>query len=117
MIRDLSAGFGPPGREYAVFERQPGIAVLSTEIEDDRAWVQVGLALQRVLLTATSSVLAASFLNQVLEYPALRAQVRQLIGGESWPQMVLRIGSPARARARTGRRPWRDAVDRSSVEP
>ena len=117
MIRDLAAGFGPPDRESAVFGPQPRIAVLSTEIEDERAWVRAGLALQRVLLTATSSVLAASFLNQALEHPGLRAQVRDLIGRRSWPQMILRIGYPAQAEARTGRRPWRDSVDRIGVEP
>ena len=117
MVRDLAAGFAVPGREHAVFERQPRIAVLGTADEDERAWVQAGQALERVLLTATSSVLAASFLNQALEYPALRAQVRELVGGRSWPQMILRIGYPAQAEARTGRRQWPETVDRVSVEP
>src|SRR6266536_2988554 len=117
MVRDLSAGFDTPGREHAVFERHPRIAVLSTDIEDDQAWVQAGQALERVLLTATSSVLAASFLNQALEYPVLRRQVRDLIGGRTWPQMILRIGYPAQAEARTGRRPWRDTLDWVGVEP
>jgi len=39
--------------------------------------VQAGLALQRVLLTATSSVLAASFLNQVLASDYDRSQKQQ----------------------------------------
>jgi nitroreductase len=117
IVRDLAAGSDTPGRGHAAFEQHPWIAVLATADEDERVWVQAGQALQRVLLTATSSVLAASFLNQALEYPALRAQVRDLIGGRSWPQMILRIGYPAQAEARTGRRPWRDAVDRVGVEP
>ncbi|TCN31144.1 nitroreductase family protein [Kribbella orskensis] len=112
MVRDLSAGFVTPGRDQAAFEEHPVIAVLSTEDEDEHAWVRAGLALQRVLLTATSSVLAVSFLNQALEYPALRGQIRQLVGGHAWPQMILRIGYPTEAEAGTGRLPWRDTLDR-----
>lgn len=117
MVRDLAAGLDTPGREHAVFEQRPHIAVLGTADEDEDAWVRSGHAVERVLLTATSSVLAASFLNQALEHPALRAQVRDLIGGRSWPQMILRIGYPAQAEARTGRRPWRDAADWVGQEP
>jgi hypothetical protein len=117
MVRDLAAGFDTPGREHAVFEQRPRIAVLATADEDELAWVLAGLALERVLLTATSSVLAASFLNQALEYPALRAQIRDLIGGRSWPQMILRLGYPAQAEAHPGRRPWRDATGWLDLEP
>ncbi|WP_329478731.1 hypothetical protein OG555_39615 [Kribbella sp. NBC_01484] len=117
MVRDLATGLDTPGREHVVFEQRPRIAVLSTGDEDESAWVLAGLALERVLLTATSSVLAVSFLNQALEYPTLRAQVRDLIGGRSWPQMILRIGYPAQAEEHTGRRPWRDATSWVGLEP
>lgn len=112
MVRDLAAGYDVEHREQAAFETRPLIAVLSTEDEDEAAWVQAGLALQRVLLTATSSVLAVSFLNQPLEHPELRRQVQDLIGGRAWPQMILRIGYPAEAEAATGRIPWRESLDR-----
>jgi nitroreductase len=112
MVRDLAAGYDVPGRERAAFEAQPVIAVLSTDDEDEAAWVLAGLALQRVLLTATSSVLAVSFLNQPLERPALRRQVRDLIGGHAWPQMILRIGYPAEAETGTSRIPWQETLDR-----
>ena len=112
MVRDLAAGYDVEGREQTVFEARPVIAVLSTDDEDEAAWVRAGLALQRVLLTATSSILAVSFLNQALEHQELRHQVRDLIGGHAWPQMVLRIGYPAEAEAATGRIPWRDTLDR-----
>ncbi|MEI8406652.1 MULTISPECIES: Acg family FMN-binding oxidoreductase [unclassified Kribbella] len=112
MVRDLAAGYDVKGRERAVFEARPVIAVLSTDDEDEAAWARAGLALQRVLLTATSSVLAVSFLNQALEHQELRRQVRDLIGGRAWPQMILRIGYPAEAEAGTGRIPWRETLDR-----
>jgi len=111
MVRDLAAGYAVEGREETDFEARPVIAVLSTDDEDEAAWVRAGLALQRVLLTATSSILAVSFLNQALEHQEPRRQVRELIGG-AWPQMILRIGYPAEAETATGRTPWRDALDR-----
>jgi hypothetical protein len=45
-----------------------------------------------MLLEATSRGLAASFLNQAVEIAELRAQVRELLGGEAYPQMIIRIG-------------------------
>jgi hypothetical protein len=65
----------------------------------------------------TEQSTTVSFLNQALEYPALRAQVRDLIGARSWPQMILRIGYPAQAEAHTGRRPWRDGTGWVGLEP
>jgi nitroreductase len=111
FVRDLSAGFDSKHRSQAVYETQPAIAVLSTRDEDTGAWIQAGQALQRVLLMATSYDLTASFLNQVLERTAPRSQVRQLIGGRFWPQMVIRIGYPAQPNGRTPRRDWRDSFD------
>ncbi|HET6987703.1 MAG TPA: nitroreductase family protein [Kribbella sp.] len=111
LVRDLSAGFDSAHRIQAVYEPAPAIAVLSTREEHTDAWVRAGLALQRVLLVATSYDLTASFLNQVLERTAPRYQVRDLIGGRTWPQMVIRIGYPAQSSGRTPRRGWRDSFD------
>jgi nitroreductase len=111
FVRDLSAGFDSTRRSQAVYETTPAIAVLSTDDEDTDAWTRAGEALQRVLLVATSYDLRASFLDQLLERPAPRAQVRELIGGR-WPQMVLRIGYPAQSNGHTGRRNWRESFDR-----
>ncbi|WP_405064886.1 hypothetical protein OG558_23380 [Kribbella sp. NBC_01510] len=95
----------------AVYETHPAIAVLSTPEEDTAAWMRAGPALQRVLPVATSYDLAASFLNRVLERTAPRYRVRDLIGGHSWPQMVIRIGYPAQSAGRTSRRDWRHSFD------
>ncbi|WP_329000937.1 nitroreductase family protein [Kribbella sp. NBC_00709] len=112
VVRDLALGFDSAHRSQAVYERQPTIAVLSTAGEDGTAWVTAGLALQRMLLVATSYDLTASFLNQVLERPVPRFAVRELIGGHAWPQMVIRIGYPAQPAGHTSRLDWRDSLDR-----
>lgn len=112
FVRDLSAGFDSTHRSQAVYEAEPAIVVLAMPDEHIAAWVQAGLALQHVLLTATSYGLAASFLDQLLERPAPRARVRDLIGGQAWPQMVIRIGYAAQSNGHTGRRDWHESFDR-----
>ncbi|TCC30732.1 Acg family FMN-binding oxidoreductase [Kribbella speibonae] len=110
FVRDLSAGFGDK-RDHVQYETFPMIAVLSTPEEDGVAWIRAGLALERVLLVATSYDLATSFLNQVLEHVATRYEVRGLIGGQAWPQMIIRIGYPADTTPRTPRRDWHASFD------
>jgi nitroreductase len=112
LVRDLDAGFNNAQRSQAVFETDPDIVVLTTRDEDPTGWVRAGAALQRVLLTATSYDLAASFLDQLLERPGPRYQIRELLGGRAWPQMVIRIGYPAQSVPHPGRRDWRDSLDR-----
>ncbi len=111
FVRDLSLGLDSSHRDRVDYEARPAIAVLSTRDEDSAVWVGAGVALQRVLLMATSYDLTASFLNQVLERPVDRARVRELIGGRSWPQMVLRVGYPTQPAGHTSRLDWRSSFD------
>jgi hypothetical protein len=73
-------------------EEEPTIAVVASYDDSRLAQVRAGLAMQQVLLTATARGLAASFVASPLEVPAARAEVRGLLGGVLWPQMVLRLG-------------------------
>ncbi len=86
------------------FEPEPLICVLGSFQDGVYAQLQAGMAMQRVLLAATVAGLSSSFLSQVIEIPATRKELRALIGGGLWPQMLLRIGygSPVPA---TPRRP------------
>jgi hypothetical protein len=111
VVRDLASGFDLDHRSRAVFETRPSIAVITSTAEDENAWLRAGQAVQRVLLTATSYDLAASFLNQPLEHPVQRLKVRELTGGRSWPQAILRIGHPAHTTAHTPRRDWHEVLD------
>jgi hypothetical protein len=92
VLRDFTGGTGRsrvPGKD---FEPEPLIAVLTSHLSGTMAEVQVGQALQRVLLTATADGLAASFLSHVVEVAGTREELRRLIGGTRPPQAVLRIG-------------------------
>lgn len=92
VLRDFSGGRGKqrvPGKD---FEPDPLIVVIGSVHDQPPAHLQAGQAMQRVLLTATTLGLSASFLSQVVEVPATRQQLRDLIGGGLWPQIVLRLG-------------------------
>ncbi|MDT7709598.1 MAG: hypothetical protein QOG20_5205 [Pseudonocardiales bacterium] len=93
----------------ADFEEQPVIAVLSAHLTGARGDIQVGQALERVLLTATVDGLAASFLSQIVEVPPTREELRRLVGGTRPPQAVLRIGHGYPVTA-TPRRPVTDLL-------
>lgn len=92
VLRDFTGGTGPDRVDGKDFEDEPLIAVLTSHLSGRIAEVQVGQALQRVLLTATANGLAASFLSQAVEVVASREELRHLIGGTRPPQAVLRIG-------------------------
>jgi nitroreductase len=74
------------------FEEEPVIAVLTAHLSGERAEIQAGQALQRVLLTATVEGLAVSFLSQIVEVQQTREELRRLVRGTHAPQAVLRIG-------------------------
>ncbi len=74
------------------FEQEPLVVVLSTPGDTVLDRLRAGQAMQRVLLTITSSGLSASFLSQPIEVSYTRAALRALLGGHSRPQTVLRIG-------------------------
>ncbi|MBB5157493.1 Acg family FMN-binding oxidoreductase [Saccharopolyspora phatthalungensis] len=109
VLRDYSAGQAARRVAGKDFEPEPLICVLGSFQDSPAAQLQAGLAMQRVLLTATGGGLSSSFLSQVVEVPTARADLRALLGGGLWPQAVLRIGygSPVPA---TPRRPLEDVV-------
>lgn len=108
VLRDFSKGHANvrlPGKD---FESEPLIAILTTYVDDPFAQVQAGQALERVLLTATTLGLSASFLSQVIEVSGIRSQLQLLVAG-SHPQAAVRIGYGPPVPA-TLRRPVEDCV-------
>jgi nitroreductase len=91
-LRDFSAGTGAHRLTGKDFEPEPLIAAIGTFDDRGLAHLQAGQAMQRVLLTATAEGLTASFLSQITEVNATRGELRTLVGGGLWPQIVLRLG-------------------------
>lgn len=69
----------------------PLLAFVTTEDDTPAEWLRAGRALQRVLLGLTAAGVSASFLNQPVEVPELRAELRRQTGGRV-PQLLLRVG-------------------------
>jgi nitroreductase len=90
-VRDLGRAAPTTWLPTASYEARPQLAVLATGRDDPADWLRAGQALQRVLLTATASGLAASFLYQPIELH----DMRQSTGWWPWPecpQIILRLG-------------------------
>ena len=98
-----------PGTTERPFEQDPLVAVLATHGDTPRDHVRAGIAMQRVLVTATAVGLSTSFLSQPVEVPITRSAMRALLDLRGSPQTVLRIGHGYPA-ARTPRRPVSDVT-------
>jgi hypothetical protein len=113
VLRDFRGGSGParpPGKD---FETEPLLAVLTAQLSGALGDVHAGLALERILLTATAEGLAVSFLSHVVEVRPTREELRRLIGETRPPQAVLRIGRGYPVAA-TPRREVSDVLDPES---
>jgi nitroreductase len=113
-FRDLAPGREIPGRGFAVFEKDPTLAILATHGDDRGSWLGAGQALQRVLLVATVEGLVSTFANQPVEAPDLRWLVREPNQPIGFPQMLFRMGYAPPAPA-TPRRPVDDVIVANSA--
>jgi hypothetical protein len=95
-LRDFAGGTHTiPSRPTTPLEQHPVVTVLHTPEDRTGDWLRAGQALMRVLLTAAADGYAASYLNQPLELPGLRQQLRDELRLAGWPQLILRLGQPA----------------------
>jgi nitroreductase len=92
VLRDYGGMRSPCRMRGKDFEHDPLLVVLCSYSGDPIDDLHAGQALQRLLLTATSLGLSASFVAQVTEVPATRQKLRSLLGGSLYPQMLLRVG-------------------------
>lgn len=105
--RDLSAG--QIRRDRAALLRAPAVALLVTAGDEADHWLRAGLALERVLLSATAEGVSAQFWNAAVQEPTTRLALGALAvdpaGQPRIPQLLLGLGYPTRATARSPRRP------------
>jgi nitroreductase len=76
-------------------DSEPLVVVIGSFDDTRTDRLRAGQAMQRVLLTATAAGLDASFISQPVEVPAVRTELRHLLGDGLWPQIVLRLGHGA----------------------
>ncbi len=106
---DMGAGEGAKDRELA--DASPVLAIIGTERDRPRDWVAAGEALQAVLLTAQARGLQASFLNQAVQVPELRARLQSMLLHAGMPQLLIRLGYPAQPVPATPRRPLDEVIE------
>ncbi|MEV7098617.1 hypothetical protein AB0M80_37855 [Amycolatopsis sp. NPDC051045] len=99
---------GSPERGQAE-DADPVVVVIGSFDDRTADRIRSGQAMQRVLLTATAAAVDASFISPPVEVPEVRAELRTLLGGGLWPQVVLRLGHGTPA-PRTPRRSLDDVL-------
>jgi nitroreductase len=92
VVRSFDIGDGVAARDSQLAEGSPVLAVLGTELDAPRHWLDAGQALERLLLTACDRGLQASYLNQPIQVAALRPRLRELLASPGLPQLLLRLG-------------------------
>jgi hypothetical protein len=97
----VRAAHDRPGTDH------PILGVLCTPADRPLDWVSAGRALSAVLLEATVAGAHASYLNQPVELPALRSDLRNALQLQGEAQSVLRLGVGAEVEP-TPRRPIED---------
>ena len=92
VFRVLNPARAEADRDRRRARTTKSLLVLSTSRDGKEEWVAAGEALERVLLRATAAGLTASYLNQPVEVPELRARLRDAIGEAGQPQIMIRLG-------------------------
>ena len=114
VVRTFDTGSGRAAIDRDLVEGSPLLAVLGTPSDTREDWMEAGRVLTRLLLSAAAEGVAASFLNQPIEVPALRQRVSALLGGSGYPQLILRMGYPVGEDRRTQRRDTRDVIEETA---
>lgn len=104
IVRSFDMGNGVAARDRELVDGSPVLAVVGTDDDTPRAWLQAGMALEHLLLMAQLEGVQASYLNQAIQVPTLRPQLQGLIGGDGHPQVLIRMGYARELLAPTPRR-------------
>jgi nitroreductase len=110
VVRSVDMGRSVGSQDKDLAESAPLLALLGSEQNDVRGWLEAGQGLQRVLLTACQLELQASYLNQPLQVQSLRPEVQKLVEGPGSPQILLRFGYPLEKIADSPRRHLEEVI-------
>jgi hypothetical protein len=98
-------------RDEELITQAPAFCVLGTETDTPSDWIIAGQSLGRVLLSAQSEGVSASFFLQPIEVPDLRRRLMELLPEEhGYPQITFRLGYGPRVPP-TPRRPIQDMLE------
>lgn len=93
LIRTFDIGKGQAAKDKELASGSPVLAVLGTDADEPLNWIQIGQALQRILLQARAKNVWTTFMNQPIEVPELRPKLLQALGrATGFPQLLMRMG-------------------------
>lgn len=91
-VRTFDWGNRQAAKDHQIAQGSPLLAILGTSTDTPHDWLACGQALGHVLLCAAAAEIEASFLNQAIEIPELRVQLRDTMRCQGYPQLLLRMG-------------------------
>lgn len=97
-------------RERLFAMEAPLLVMLGTVGDICQDWVNAGQALARVLLLAAASGVNATYLNHPIQVERLRPQLRDVIGMEAQPQLLLAMGYAPAVSPAVPRRPLEEML-------
>jgi hypothetical protein len=92
IVRTFDVGKGQAAKDRQLATGSPVLGLLGSEGDAPSDWLDVGRALDSVLLRARAGDVWASFLNQPIEVPELRSKLRNTLNVRGFPQLLIRMG-------------------------
>jgi hypothetical protein len=92
LLRRLDVGWAIARRDARVARTAPVLAIITSDRDTPAKWLAVGERLAQGLLDLRRVGVWASYFNQPIQVPQLRAMVRRLLNSHAHPQLVLRLG-------------------------
>ena len=92
LIRTFDLGKSVAAKDQEIAAGSPTLVVLATPGDEPGEWLRVGQVLSHILLSATASGVTTAYLDQPVEVRQLRQRVREVVGMEGFPQILLRMG-------------------------
>ena len=110
IVRSFDLGTGMAARDRNLVAASPSLAALGSAQDSPRDWLRSGMALQHLLLIAQTEGLRVSYLNQPIQVPSLRGELRNLLSVPGKPQILLRMGYSDHEVSATPRRALADLL-------
>lgn len=111
VVRTFDMGNGVGAKDKQLADESPDLAVISTDGDSVKDWLSAGQALEKILLSADSNGLQASYLNQPIQVASLRAKLQDLLDRRGFPQILLRLGYPTEEIIAAPRRGLDEVID------
>lgn len=93
LIKQIITTANEEKRQLKLLKTTPLFAIIATNGDDHEQWVQTGLALQRIALTATKLGIAHAYLNTPCQVETVRKKLASTkLLQDSTPQVIIRLG-------------------------